>query len=84
MELNPEHPVTKATNGQWHKIAALMMIKEGKTEMMITEEDIKNMDPDTCITVIGRPDGILVKVMKVAEAIELMQADVEKGSATMH
>lgn len=40
---NPNHPVTKAVNNQWHKIAALIMLKFGVTELEITVEDVDRL-----------------------------------------
>jgi hypothetical protein len=39
MELNPNNPVARAANGQWHKIAALIMHKLGVNHVEIREED---------------------------------------------
>jgi hypothetical protein len=38
MELNPNHPATQAAHDQWHKIAALLVVKLGGN---VTIEDIK-------------------------------------------
>lgn len=40
MELNPNHKVVRLARDQWHKIAALVMMKLGKTELEITPADV--------------------------------------------
>lgn len=39
-ELNPESPALTAARGQWHKICALLMHKQGLKEVTITMQDI--------------------------------------------
>lgn len=39
-ELNPEHPVTQTLHEQWHKIAALIMMKLGVKQVVITQADM--------------------------------------------
>lgn len=43
MELNPNHKVVRQARDHWHKIAALIMVKIGKTELEITLDDINKM-----------------------------------------
>lgn len=43
MELNPNHKVVQQAREQWHKIAALIMVKLGLTELRITMEDVHRM-----------------------------------------
>lgn len=40
MELNPNHKVVIQAREQWHKIAALIMVKLGLTELQITPDDV--------------------------------------------
>lgn len=40
MELNPNHKVVVQARDQWHKIAALIMLKLGLTELELTMEDV--------------------------------------------
>lgn len=40
MELNANHPVVKQAHDNWHKIAALIMVKLGLTELEITKDDV--------------------------------------------
>lgn len=41
--LNPNNPVARATFGEWHKIAALIMHKLGVKRVEITNEDVDSM-----------------------------------------
>lgn len=43
MELNPNHKVVRQARDQWHKIAALIMVKLGLTELKITPDDINKI-----------------------------------------
>ncbi len=43
MELNPTNPVTLRAHGEWHKIAALIMVKFGLDEVKITPDDIAKL-----------------------------------------
>ena len=41
MELNPNHKVARQARGQWHKIAALVMVKLGVKDLELTMEDVE-------------------------------------------
>ncbi len=43
MELNPNHQVVRQAHDQWHKIAALIMLKLEKTELKLTMDDVKKL-----------------------------------------
>lgn len=43
MELNPNHKVVRQAREQWHKIAALIMVKLGLTELQITPDDVNKV-----------------------------------------
>lgn len=43
MHLNPHHPTGSGLRDQWHKVAALIMLKLGATEVEITAEDIERL-----------------------------------------
>jgi hypothetical protein len=40
--LNPNHPVTKEIDEQWYKICAVLMHKQGLTEVTITQADLES------------------------------------------
>lgn len=42
-ELNPNHKVLRQAHDHWHKIAALIMIKFGVTDLEITMEDVNKL-----------------------------------------
>lgn len=43
MELNPNHKVVLQARHQWHKIAALIMVKLGLTELQLTLDDVNKI-----------------------------------------
>ena len=43
MELNPNHKVVHQARDHWHKIAALIMVKLGKTELELTMADVNKI-----------------------------------------
>lgn len=45
MELNPNHKVVTQARDQWHKIAALIMVKLGLTELKLTMADVEKRSP---------------------------------------
>lgn len=75
MNLNPNNPVARQVGNQWHKIAALIMLKLEKTELAITAEDIMKLGPDVNIFVDARPrpggESIIIKIVDEKTAIKL-------------
>ena len=57
MILNPHHPMMHATEGQWHKICAILMQKFGHQEIVITASDIDALEP-CAIAVHEKQDGL--------------------------
>lgn len=58
--------------GEWHKIAALIMVKQGLTELDITLSDIAKMARgDVNIVVHDRGDRLVVKILDDKAAQEL-------------
>ena len=43
MELNPNHPVTGQMHDHWHKIAALLMLHFGKNKVVISTNEVSQM-----------------------------------------
>lgn len=43
MELNPNHKVVRQAHNQWHKIAAMIMVKIGKSELEFTIDDVNKI-----------------------------------------
>ncbi len=71
MELNPNHPVTRRARDHWHKIAALIMIAEGKTEIKFTDEHLRKLANDTNIVIDERGGGLSVRIVNNKEAAAL-------------
>jgi hypothetical protein len=74
MELNPNHPTTMAVSDHWYKIAALLMKKFGKDNVVITSEDMANMPP-SAITVQDKKDGIYLRLVDMATAERLAKQE---------
>ncbi len=74
MELNPNHPVTRAVSEHWHKIAALLMFKYKIEHAVITIDDIKNM-PNSAIAVQELSDGIHIRLIDGADAERLARKE---------
>lgn len=72
--LNPNHPTTRAMEGQWHAVLALVMNKLGVTELTISDADVAAMAPGAGVAVQdGRNgDGLLhVWLVSPEEALRL-------------
>lgn len=67
---NPEHPVTKAMENNWHKIVALMMLKLGLKEMIFTEEEIDEL--------AKTPSAVAIRMK--THSIELHLMSEEEGA----
>jgi hypothetical protein len=78
MELNPNHPVTRAAHDQWHKIALLLMRMMGETAVVIPAEEVAKL-ADTfdggAITIKFRDDGIHLRIVGPAEAARLLREE---------
>lgn len=87
MELNPQHQITQAMRGQWHKALALVMMKNDLKEVVITKEDLDRLtvegDEMPCVVAHDCAAGLVVKLMTMKEArqyVEFVQGGV-KGVA---
>lgn len=71
MELNPNHPVTRAVSDHWHKIAAILMMKFGVKEIVISDADIATMPNDIVIAIEEKKDHFKIWLtdMKTAETL---------------
>lgn len=83
MELNPNHKVVRQAHDHWHKIAALIMVKLGKTELQFTLEDVRKIERDTNIVLDARGESktgiLIVRIVDDKAAINL--AEQEGGRA---
>lgn len=80
MELNPNHKVVRQAHDHWHKIAALIMVKLGKTELQITMDDVRKLEGgNTNIVLDARGEsetGILtVRIVDDKTAAELARKE---------
>ena len=79
MELNPNHKVVIQAHNQWHKIAALIMVKLGKTELQLTLDDVAKLTSDVNIVLDARGErgtGILtVRIVDDKTAAELARKE---------
>lgn len=74
MELNPSNPVTAGLHDHWHKLAAMLMIKQGLKEITITEADLNAVGARKEMPVVlchDRKDGLkLILFETEREALE--------------
>lgn len=79
MELNPNHPVTKAMRDHWHKIVAMMMLRAGEDHVVFTDEDIKALAMgDKNIVLEELADGLHIRLVSDIEVLRLAK---ERGGA---
>lgn len=71
MELNPNHPVTKAMRSEWHKIAALLMLKFGADAVDITVKDIEAMTNCGTSNIVVKAKGTVLEVRLVDDVTAL-------------
>jgi len=71
MEMNPNHPATQAMHDQWHKVCAILMAKLGEDHVVITMDDVRQLDPETSIVFQELGDGIHLRMVGPEEAERL-------------
>lgn len=71
MNLNPNHPTTQAMEDLWHKMAALLMVKFGTDHVVITLDDLDQLQGGKCITVQELDDGIHLTIVDEETALRL-------------
>lgn len=69
----PNHPVVKALEQDWHKVAALIMVKLGVTHVEITTEDMERIvslshNEMSTIVVQEKGNALHVRLMSMREA----------------
>ena len=74
-EINPDHPMTKKSRENWHKICALMLMRflPDDAHFIITEDHIRRLgERDVAVAIKDTPDdGIHVFLVSTAEARRL-------------
>jgi hypothetical protein len=71
---NPNHPVSRAAENLWHKIAALLVFKTGATEAFISTADFERLAArpgGTNITIRFTDTGVHLQLVSDAEAERL-------------
>lgn len=79
MELNPNNKVVRQVRDHWHKVAALIMVKLGKTELVITLDDVRKIEKGCNIVLDARGEadtGIFrIRIVGDEEASELAKKE---------
>lgn len=80
MELNPNHKAVRQVHDQWHKIAALIMLKQGLTELQITVPDVEKLAAGNVNIVIDarsetQTGVLLIRIVDDKTARELAQKE---------
>jgi hypothetical protein len=79
MELNPNHKIVRQAHDHWHKIAALIMVKIGKTELDFTIDDCKKLESNVNIVLDASKEsatGVLtVRIVDDKTAVELARKE---------
>ena len=71
MEINPNHPMTQALHDQWHKLAALIMVKTGTDHIVLTVDDIKHLPGNLFISAQELHDGLHIRFVDEQTAYRL-------------
>jgi len=75
-ELNPDHPVTRLTHDNWHKIVGVLMLKFGLTDVEILSEDVLRLgDNEKCVVADCRGGKFVIRVMDMAEGEKLARRE---------
>jgi hypothetical protein len=69
-EVNPTHPVTEALRGQWHKLVICLMLREGKTETVLSNDEVMRLGEheDKVLVAHAKGDGLHLKLMTKDQA----------------
>lgn len=84
-ELNPNNPIVQQARAHWHKIAALIMVKLDRKQILITQEDLDKFSQGNINIVLdGRKEhcpagGLIIRIVDDATAAKL--AAKEGGAA---
>ena len=76
-ELNPNHSATRGAHDHWHKIAALLMVKMGKTHVVISPAEIERLGDNHTNIAIRFDDakGIELFIVDDEEALRLARKE---------
>lgn len=79
---NPNHPTTRVVEGQWHKLAALLVQKAGG-HVVLTMSDVIELGPHKSIVVQELDDGIHLTIVDNATA-KLLAAREKESDDERH
>lgn len=77
---NPNHPVVKEMEGNWHKLAAILMLKFGVRNLEILPEDVRLMTEGMGIVADTRDGKFFLRVVTREEGDALAR---EHGGMAM-
>ncbi|MGG1947087.1 hypothetical protein AB1286_20100 [Trinickia sp. NRRL B-1857] len=77
--LNPNHPVMRATEDLWRKLAAILLLRSGDDEVVITSADVQRLaglfpGDEPTIVVCDKPDGLHLSIVPRAHAEVMARA----------
>jgi hypothetical protein len=79
VELNPEHPVTAGLHDQWHKMVGILIHKYKLKDVVITAEDIKNLESAfegaPAVVMHARKNGIHLFLCTEDEGARIMKKE---------
>jgi hypothetical protein len=74
LELNPNHPVTREAHDLWHKIAALLVMREGGS-VTIPESEITLIEGQAITVRFTDGVGIELNIVSMEEGERLAKAE---------
>jgi hypothetical protein len=79
MELNPNHQVVQALHDQWHTIVAILLHKQGETDVELTEEDVRALQAafpqGQAVVADARGGRFVLRLMPIDKAMALARAE---------
>lgn len=70
--LNPNHPVSQKMFDQWHKVVGLVMLKLDIAEVVITLEDLQQLQQGLCVVAHDQADGLHIRLVSESEGRQLV------------
>lgn len=74
-EFNPNHPITAQVHDQWHKLCAILMARQGLTEVEIKPSDIALLTEGTAIVADARGGRFVLRLVDQKEAERLARKE---------
>lgn len=72
--LNPNHPVTKELEHEWHKLLMIFMVKQGVTRFEITPADVDRWTGGNYSNILAHAhrDTLEIRLIGDAEAARIL------------